>query len=264
MARAVYWKGHLKLSLVTAKVSLTPAITQSNKIRFHILNRDTGNRVESRYLDRETHKPVTDRNQVKGYPREDEEGFVLLEEKELEAAALESTRTINIEAFVPAGSIPWIWYDRPHFLKPDDKLSTEAFGVILQAMAERKVVGIARLVLYGREHAVLLEPAGKGIVLWTLRYGETVREPVAEFSGETKSKRKTVAAIEKKIADKSRDWRPAMVKDPLQKKIQALLEDSGKATRKKTPARAKDAPKGNVINITDALRKSLQAEKKRA
>lgn len=265
MPRTTYWKGHLKLSLVTAKVSLVPAVTQSNKVRFHILNRETGNRVESRYIDSDTHRPVADRNQVKGYPRDGrEDEFVLIGEDEFDAVALESTRTINIETFVPAGSIGWIWYDRPHFLKPEDKISTEAFGVILEAMARQKVVGIGRLVLYGREHAVLLEPSGKGIVLWTLRYGETMREPVTQGEPPAKAGGKALNTLEKKISGKTRDWRPSLVRDPLQKKLKALLETAEKKTKGKKPSKEKTIPrKGNVIDITQALRKSLEADKKK-
>ncbi|MCO6187523.1 Ku protein [Rhizobium sp. L1K21] len=265
MASRTYWKGNLKLSLVTAKVSLTPARTSGNRIRFHILNRETGNRVESRYMDRETHRPVPEKNQVRGYPKPDsDDDFVLLEDHELDAVALESRRTINIEQFVPSNSIAWIWYDRPHFLKPEDELSHEAYGVILQAMARKKVVGIARLVLHGHEHAVLLEPQGKGIVLWTLRYGNTVREPVAQIDRDTKTERKALSALERVILEKTRSWQPSMVKDPLQAKIKKLLSDNTKKMPPKKAARkVPSAKQGNVINITEALRQSLRADKKR-
>ena len=131
MANRTYWKGHLKLSLVTAKVSLTPANTESARVRFHLLNRETGNRLETRYVDRETHRPVTRKNQVKGFPKDDrDDDFVIVEDDEIDSLEFESTRTIDIEAFVPANSIAWIWYDRPHFLRPEESQSVEAFGVI--------------------------------------------------------------------------------------------------------------------------------------
>ena len=90
MPQHAFWKGHLRLSLVTAAVSLTPATTESGKVRFHILNRKTGNRVESHYADSTTHKKVTDKNQVKGFPKEDG-SFVLLEDDEIDAVGLDST-----------------------------------------------------------------------------------------------------------------------------------------------------------------------------
>ncbi|WP_377298157.1 Ku protein [Rhizobium sp. SGZ-381] len=263
MARQTFWKGHLRLSLVTAAVSLTPAVSQSGKIRFHVLNRQTGNRVESRYVDSVTHKPVSDRNQVHGFPKEDGE-FVLLDDEEIDAVALESTRIIDIETFVPAGSIDWIWYDRPHFLKPEDKIGAEAFGVIREAMKANGVVGIARLVLYKREHAVLLEPSGKGIILWTLHYAEEMREAVDTVERKSGIDKTLVADLGKRIRSKKADWTPSLVQDPIQKAIKRLLtkktKDKPAASAKKTQGAAKTG--GNVVNIMDALKKSLQAERK--
>jgi DNA end-binding protein Ku len=263
MARQTFWKGHLRLSLVTAAVSLTPAVSQSGKIRLHVLNRKTGNRVESRYVDSVTHKPVSDRNQVHGFPREDGE-FVLLEDDEIDAVALESTRIIDIQTFVPAGSIDWIWYDRPHFLKPEDKLGAEAFGVIREAMKANDVVGIARLVLYRREHAVLLEPSGKGIIVWTLHYAGEMREPVETLDLSRKADKALVGAMEKRIEKAKADWKPSLVQDPIQKGLKRLLAKKTKDQPDAKSKKAKPSPTsgGNVVNIMDALKKSLQAERK--
>ena len=133
MAPRPSWHGYLKLSLVTCPVAMLPATSEAEKVRFHTLNRVTGNRVHARYVDAETGKPVGDEDQVKGYEREDGE-YVMLEDEELDAVALESTRTIDIDCFVPADSIGWIWYDTPHYLVPDDKVGEEAFSVIREAM----------------------------------------------------------------------------------------------------------------------------------
>ncbi len=261
MARTRDWKGHLKLSLVTARVSLTAATTQSRKIRFHLINRDTGNRVEARYFDSKTHRPVSDRNQVKGFPKnDDEEDFVLLDDDEIDAVALESTRTINIEAFVPEGSVAWIWYEKAHFLRPEDELSEEAYGVILQSMREHKVLGVARLVLYGRERAVLLEPVRNGIILWTLRYGETVRGPVVDLHKLPKPDAAVLSRLEKTIEKKCGKWRPSLVKDPMQKRMAEIIEER-KDDLKPSKAAAKTSPaaqKGRIIDITEALRNSLR------
>lgn len=260
MARTRDWKGHLKLSLVTARVSLAAATTQSRKIRFHLINRETGNRVEARYFDSQTHRPVSDRNQVKGFPKDDDDDdFVLLDDDEIEAVALESTRTINIEAFVPEGSVAWIWYEKAHFLKPDDDLSEEAYGVILQSMREHKVLGVARLVLYGRERAVLLEPLRNGIILWTLRYGETVRGPVVDLHKLPKTDATVMARLEKTIEKKCGKWRPSLVKDPVQKRMAEIIEER-KADLKpdKSASKATPAHTNRIIDITEALRNSLR------
>ena len=110
-----------------------------------------------------------------------EDDYLVLEDDELESVALESTRTIDIDMFVPADSIEWIWFDKPHYLMPDDPVGEEAFAVIREAMRATNTVGISRVVLYRRERAVMLEPRGKGIVLWTLRYGDEVRDAAASF-----------------------------------------------------------------------------------
>src|SRR5690348_3146808 len=115
MAPRPSWQGYLRLSLVTCPVAMLPATSDAEKVRFHTLNRATGNRVHARYVDAETGKPVDDDDQVKGYERKDGE-YVMLEDEELDAVALESTRTIDIDCFVPAHSIGWIWYDTPHYL----------------------------------------------------------------------------------------------------------------------------------------------------
>ncbi|QRM46285.1 Ku protein [Rhizobium sp. BG4] len=261
MPRQTFWKGYLKLSLVTAQVSLTPATTDSNKVRFNVLNRNTKNRVESRYVDSVTHRAVAAKEQVKGYPR-GEDDYVLLEDAELDEVGLESTRTIDIDTFVPRGSIDWIWYDKPHFLAPEDKVGTEAFCVIREAMAANDVVGIARLVLYRRERAVLLEPQGKGIVLWTLHYGDELREPAGTVDIDAKPDAKVLAMMKKLVKDQTQDWSPAMMQDPVQKRLQSIIRAKLKTMKKMTPAKKAPPVKstGNVVNIMDALKKSLAKE----
>ncbi len=155
MAPRSFWKGYLKLSLVTCPVAMTPAISQEDKVRFRTLNGKTGNPVASRYVDAVTGKPVAEDDEVKGYPR-GEDDYVMLEDDDIEAVALESTRTIDIETFVPRETIEWIWYDTPHFLMPNDRVGEEAFSVIREAMASTGTVGISRVVLYRRERAVML------------------------------------------------------------------------------------------------------------
>jgi DNA end-binding protein Ku len=117
MAPRPSWRGYLRLSLVTCPVAMLPATSEAEKVSFHTLNRATGNRVRARYVDAETGEPVEDEEQVKGYERDDGQ-YVILEDEELEAVALESTRTIDIDCFVPANSIGSIWYDTPHYLIP--------------------------------------------------------------------------------------------------------------------------------------------------
>lgn len=265
MAPRSFWKGYLKLSLVNCPVSMTPATTESEKVRFHTLSRKTGNRLVSRYTDAVTGKPVDEDDEVRGYERGEGE-YVLLEDDELDAVALESTRTIDIETFVPEDSISWIWYDRPHYLKPDDKVGEEAFSVIREAMATTGTVGISRLVMYRRERAVMLQPRGKGIVVWTLRYGDEVRDPGDCFGqvGETGPDGELLKLTKKLIEQRTVPWDPKMVSDPVQARLKDII--AAKKKGRKRPPRARpegDPPKGdNVVNIMDALRKSIAGEKK--
>lgn len=266
MAPRAFWKGYLKLSLVTCPVAMMPATTESEKVRFRTLNRKTGNRVVSQYVDAVSGKPVEEEDEVKGYPR-GEDDYVLIEDEELEAVALESTRTIDIEMFVPSESIEWIWYDKPHYLFPDDPVGEEAFSVIRDAMADMGTVGISRLVLYRRERAVLLEPRGKGIVLWTLRYGDEVRDPAAYFGkiGKIQADPKLMDLVTTLIEEKKKPWSEKMVDDPVQDRLLEII--AAKKSQRKRPAKAKaskeePAPASNVINIMDALKRSVASESK--
>lgn len=263
MAPRSFWKGYLKLSLVTCPVAMAPAISQEDKVRFRTLNEKTGNPVVSRYVDAVTGKPVNEDDEVKGYPR-GEDDYVMLEDEEIDAVALESTRTIDIETFVPRESIEWIWYDTPHYLVPNDTVGEEAFSVIREAMASTGTVGISRVVLYRRERAVMLEPRGKGIVLWTLRYGDEVRAEADYFAGlkEAKPDSKALSLVKTLIKERTKSWDPKMADDPVQDRLLDII--AAKKKGRKRPAKQKAPPPtaGNVINIMDALRKSIKAEGK--
>ena len=263
MAPRPFWRGYLKLSLVTCPVQMEPARTTSDNLTFHTINRATGHRVESRYVDAETEKPVDDEDQVKGYPISDNR-YVMLEDDELEAVALESTRTIDIERFVPAADLGWIWLDRPHFLKPGDKVGEEAFAVIREAMQATSTVALSRLVLYRREHAVALMPRGKGMLLWTLRYRDELRTPE---KAPAKADAKLTRLITRLVDERTSDWSDDLVDDPVQEKLEKIIGGKQKGARHTTKAQEKDAPaptEGNVVSIMDALKRSVAAGKKSA
>lgn len=268
MPAHAFWKGYLKLSLVTCPVSMTPATTESEKVRFHTLNRATKRRVRSQYVDAETGKPVDDDDEVKGY--ETSEGqFVTFTDEELEAVELESVRTIDIDNFVPADTIPWIYYDSPYYVMPTDKVGEEAFAVIRDAMAQKQVVGISRVVLFRRERAVMLQPRDNGIILWTLRYGDEVRDPEPYFEGidREKSEPKLVKMIKELIEDRSKPWDSKMVEDPVQDQLKALIAERRKKTGKAPAAKATEQPDGagasNVVDLMSALKSSLERSAKK-
>ncbi|MBZ9654597.1 non-homologous end joining protein Ku [Phyllobacterium lublinensis] len=263
MAPRSFWKGYLKLSLVTCPVAMVPATTEEEKVRFHTLNRKTGNRVVSQYVDSVSGKPVDEDDEVKGYQRGEDE-YVMLEDDEINAVALESTRTIDIEMFVPRESIDWIWYDKPHYLTPDDPVGEEAFSVIRDAMEATGRVGISRLVMYRRERAVMLEPRGLGIVLWTLRYGDEVRDRDAYF-GDIKSDTtdaQLMTLVKTLIDERTKPWDPKMVDDPVQDRLLEIIAAKKKGKKRPAAKKAEPEPTSNVINIMDALRKSIASESK--
>jgi DNA end-binding protein Ku len=261
MAPRPLWRGYLKLSLVTCPVQMEAARTAEDTIRFNTANRSTGNRVESRYVDAETGKPVPDDEQVKGYQLEDDT-HVMLEDEELESVALESTRTIDIERFVPRADVGWIWLDRPHFLKPADKVGEEAFAVIREAMVSTGTAALSRLVLYRREHAVTLLPRDKGIVLWTLRYGDEIRPAEA---APDKADAKMTRLVTKLIEARTAAWSPDLVSDPVQANLKKIIASKASKTKKKAAPKKSETPTptgDNVVSIMDALKRSLAAGKK--
>jgi DNA end-binding protein Ku len=261
MAARPYWKGYLKLSLVTCAVALSPATSESERVRFHTLNRKTGDRIFSRYVDAETGRIVDADDQVKGYQKA-EDDYVALEDEELDAVKLESARTIDVEMFVPRDSVEWVYYDTPYFMTPADEVGEEAYSVIRAAMVSTATCGISRLVLANRERPVMLEPRDNGIVLWTLRFGDEVR-PETEYwkSVHESPDRDMLPLIERLIEERTRKWSATMVKDPVQENLLSLIRSRQAHARK--PAKPREeapapAAGSNVISLMAALKKSLE------
>jgi DNA end-binding protein Ku len=266
MAPRPFWRGYLKLSLVTCPVAMTPASSDGEKVRFHTLNRETGNRVVSRYVDSVTGEPVEEGDEVKGYAR-GENDFVLIEDEELEAVDLESVRIIDIERFTPVEAIDWIWREVPYYLTPDDPVGLEAYSVIRDAMRTTGMAAISRLVLRRRERAVMLVARDNGIVLWTLRFGEEAREPrdyFEERSTDPHLDPELIKLVVKLIAEKKKRWSPDMVQDPVQSRLLELIEEKKKGMRLRPREKPKAEPApSNVVDIMDALRRSIAAGRRK-
>jgi DNA end-binding protein Ku len=239
------------------------ATSEEEKVRFHVLNRRTGNRILSRYVDAETGKPADGADEVKGYAR-GEDDYVILEDEELESVALESARTIDIQSFVASESVDWIWYDTPYYLTPDDPIGEEAYCVIRDAMRSTHMIGVSRLVLNRRERAVILKPRDNGIVLWTLRFGDEVRDPREYFSAvrDVKPDAELRRLIGDLIKSRKKAWSPDMVADPVQAGLLEIIAAKKKGAKKvKAKPSTELAPPSNVINIMDALKRSVAASK---
>ncbi|RWM36616.1 Ku protein [Mesorhizobium sp.] len=259
MAPRPAWKGYLKLSLVTCAIELTNVVTHAEKVSFRILNRKTGNTVKRIYVDAETGKPLEEGDEIKGYEVSDGD-FVHIEEDEIEAVQIESSHTMGLDGFVEKSSIEQIYLDTPYYVSPADKVSQEAFAVIRDAMAARKMAGLARIVLYQRERPVVIEPLGKGMVLTTLRYDDTVRQPGTVFNDieATRTDDEMIDLAEHIIDSKKTKFDPSKFDDRYEDALLELIR--AKKAGKKAP-KAKAPPKpSNVVNLFDALKKSLNAE----
>ncbi len=261
MAPRPAWKGYLKLSLVTCAVELSGATTASEKVSFRTLNRQTGNAVRRQYIDSVSGKPVGEKNEVRGYEVEKDE-FLLIEEDDIKSVQIESSHTLNLDSFVEKSEVDPVYIEKPYYLAPADKVSEEAFAVIRQALENKKMAGLARIVLYQRERPCLIEPFGKGMLLTTLRYGDTVRQADEAYddAGKVKIDKDLLDLATKVIERKKGSFDPASFEDKYEKAVLDLIK-SRKKSGKKAPVRQQEDEEkpSNVINLFDALKKSLAA-----
>jgi DNA end-binding protein Ku len=234
------------------------ATSSSERISFHMMNRNTGNRLKQQYIDAETGDLVDSADRVKGYEvaRND---YVLIEPEELKDVQLESTHTIEIEHFVPRAEIDPVYYDASYYIVPDDEVGAEAFAVIREAMRKRDMVGLARVVLYGRERIIMLEPRGKGLAGTTLHYNYEVREDKSYFEDiKNKSVAKDMLDLASHIIDtKVGHFDPSEFKDRYQDAVVDLIR--AKRAGKPLPTPAAPNP-SNVVNLMDALKRSLEGK----
>ncbi|MDQ2079721.1 Ku protein [Xanthobacteraceae bacterium Astr-EGSB] len=259
MAPRANWKGYLKLSLVSCAVALFPATTVSNRIRFNIINRKTGHRVHNQVVDAETGEQVPRADRVKGFKVEDDD-YILVEEEELDEVALESTHTIEIETFVPRSEVDELYLDESYYIVPEDDIAQEAFAVIREAMRTEEVVGLARLVLHRREHILMLAPRGKGLMATMIRTKKEVRSERTYFRDieAVKIAPDMLDLARHIVVTKAGHFDPGEFEDRYEEALAALIE--AKRTGKSPPS-APSPPSGNVINLMDALRRSVSAER---
>lgn len=255
MAARPSWQGHLKLSLVTCPVALYNAISPRGDVHFNLINPDTGNRIRMITVDAGTEEPVERKNLVKGF--EIEKGtYVTVTPEEIESVRLESTKTIDIDSFVPAEDIDRLYWDNPYYLVPDGKMAAEPYAVIRAAMEKAGQVALGRLVMSQRERLVALEPRENGIVATTLHSHDEVRAMKQFFDDipNVKADADMVAIAEKIIGQKETEFDPKKFDDRYEDALRELIESKRKG-RKLTKA---EAPKAtNVVDLMDALKKSL-------
>ena len=259
MAPRAYWKGSLKLSLVTCPVALYPASTAVEKTRFHMINKETGNRLKQQMVDAETGDVVESDQKGRGYELKKGE-YVEVEREELEAVQIESNHTIEIDSFVPSDEIDKRYLDRPYYIVPDGKAGADAFAVIRDAMKDQDRVALARIVLTNREHVVAIEPLGKGLLGTTLRYPYELRDE-SDYFGDIKSPKisKDMVELAGHILDtKAAHFDPSKFKDEYENALKALVRR--KAAGKPVKVVEREEKPDNVVNLMDALKQSLNGK----
>src|SRR6476659_1721840 len=240
MAPRAYWKGFLRLSLVSCPIQLFPATSEREKISFNQINKETGNRVRYRKVDEDTGEEVRD--------------------DEIEAIALESTRTIEIDEFVPRTEIDDLYLIRPYYIAPDGKVGQDAFAVIRDVIRQMNMVAIGRVVLTSREHVIALEARGKGLMGTLLRYPYEVRDENEYFDDiqSPKLSKDMMDLAQHIVKTKTGHFKPEKFEDHYEAALKELVEKKMKGIKIEAPRERGEPTK--VINLMDALRRSVRSE----
>jgi DNA end-binding protein Ku len=260
VAPRAYWKGYLKLSLVSCPIALFPATSEREKISFHQINKKTGNRIKYRKVDAESGDDVDTEDIIKGYEVGKGE-YLELDPEELEAVAIESKRVIDIDEFVPKKEIDELYLNNPYYIVPDGEVGAQAFAVIREAIKQEGMVAIGKVVFTSREHIIALEPRGKGLMGVTLRYPYEVRKEQDYFDDIPNEKvPKDMLELATHIVEtKAGHFNPEKFDDRYEDALKELLKK--KQSGQKIDRPTERAP-AKVINLMDALRRSVETERR--
>jgi DNA end-binding protein Ku len=256
MAPRANWKGFLRLSLVTCPVALFPATSESEKISFNQINRKTGHRIKYTKVDADTGDEVSNDDIIKGY-KGDTDKYLEVSKDELENIALASTRTIEIDEFVPRKEIDDLYLVRPYYIVPDGKVGHDAYAVIRETIRSLDKVALARVVLTSREHVIALEARDKGLMGMLLRYPYEVRDAADYFDDiqDVKITKDMLDLARHIVEQKSGHFDPSKFQDHYETALQDLLQ---KKRAGQPIEKLASRTSGNVIDIMDALRASLK------
>jgi DNA end-binding protein Ku len=259
VAPRAYWKGYLKLSLVSCPIALYPAASEREKISFHQLNKKTGNRIKYRKVDAETGDEIASDEIIKGY-EVGKGGYLELDPEELEAIAIESKRVIDIDEFVPKNEIDELYLNNPYYIVPDGEVGQQAFAVIREAINKEGMVAIGKVVFTSREHIIALEPRGKGMMGITLRYPYEVRKEKEYFDDipDEKVPKDMLELATHIVETKKGHFDPAKFEDRYEDALKDLLKKKQHGEKIEAP---RERPPAKVINLMDALRRSVEAER---
>ena len=259
MAPRAYWKGFLRLSLVSCPIQLFPATSEREKISFNQINKETGNRIRYRKVDEDTGEEVRPDEIVKGY-QVDKGRYVEINDEEIGAIALESTKTIEIDEFVPRAEIDDLYLIRPYYIAPDGKVGQDAFAVIRDVIRQMNMVAIGRVVLTSREHVIALEARGKGLMGTLLRYPYEVRDENEYIDDiqNLKLSKDMMDLAQHIVKTKTGHFEPDKFEDHYEAALKELVEKKMKGIKIEAPRERGEPTK--VINLMDALRRSVRSE----
>jgi DNA end-binding protein Ku len=253
------WKGHLKLSLVSCPVRLYNAVSRTERVSFHLLQKDTHNRIQMKPHDPEL-GPVERSDLVKGYEYEKDQ-YVIFTDEDFEKVQIESSKAIVIEKFVDAADVDEIYYDSPYYLAPDGAVAEETFRVVQWAMREKNKVALSRVVLSSRERLIALAVRDRGLLVMTLRNADEVRDADQFFTDiqDEEPDKEMLDLASALIEQKSGKFDPSEFKDRYHDAVVEMVKAKVKGQE---PVIATAPERGKVINLMDALRQSLDADRK--
>jgi len=254
-----YWKGHLKLSLVSCPVALYAGTSSTDRVSFRQINKKTGNRLRQQLVDEITREPIEAADKGRGYEYA-KDAYILVDDEELDAIAIESNHTIEIDSFVAREQIDERYLDSPYYITPNGQVGQDAFAVIREAMRGKNMAALGRVVLAKRERVIMLEPRDKGLIGYTLRYPYELREAKEYFDdiSDVKVAPDTLQLAEHILSSKATDFDPSRFVDHYEEAVVSMLK---KKQAGMTVSRERAAPRQyNVVNLADALRLSVAQE----
>lgn len=262
MARP-FWSGQVQISLVSFGVRLYPAAEAKSEIHFHQIDRKTGERVRHRNVSESDQAPVTKEDIVKGYEYRKGQ-YVQIEPTEIEHLRIPSKHTMQVEQFVDRDEIDPALFEKPYFMLPEKERDATAFGVIREALGETGKAGLGKIAVGGREHlmAISAPPDGKlaGLMAYILRYAAELRSAREYFSGVKKPAidAEQLSLAKELIQRKDGKFDPAKFTDNYEAALRALVE--AKLKHAPLPLEEKAPRRAKVINLMDALRRSVHSQ----
>jgi DNA end-binding protein Ku len=254
-----YWKGYIKLALVSCPIALYTASSSSERVAFRQINKKTGNRLRQKLVDEVTGDMVEGSDKGRGYEYA-KNTYLMVEDDELDAIAIESNHTIEIDSFVPRSDIDERYLDSPYYIAPNEPVGQEAFAVIREAMRGKGMVALGRVVLSKRERVIMLQPWDQGIMGTTVRYPYEVRDSKDYFYdvSDVKVQPDLLQLAEHILKSKEAKFDPSQFVDRYEQAVLEILKTKQEGQPAAKPVAM--VPARNVVNLFDALRASIDQQ----